>query len=494
MGKLGAYRSKRDFALTREPAGGSDRAEDAAAAEGPAPAAADVLPRFVVQEHHARRLHWDFRLERDGVLVSWAVPRGIPLDPKRNHLAVHVEDHPLEYGSFEGVIPSGSYGAGRVLVWDLGTYETHKWRLDGPKPEVMVTLHGQRVDGRYVLFRTDAENWMMHRMDPPQDPDREPMPESVRPMLARLASDLPKPERQWAYEFKWDGVRAVAFSEGGSFRLMTRNQENVTSRYPELRGIADVLGSHAAVLDGEIVALDAGGAPSFERLQQRKGLTAPGDIRKRLREVPVVYLIFDLLHLDGRSLMGLPYQERRERLGSLGLAGPSWQVPDHQVGNGEAMLAASQGLRLEGVIAKRLDSRYKEGGRSGNWLKIKNHRSQEFVIGGWTRGEGRREGHPGALLVGYWDGGELVYAGKVGTGFTEPALFDLARRLEPRSRTGSPFVRGGPPRHAHFVEPDLVAEIEFANWTAAGRLRAPSFKGLRQDKDALEVVREREAP
>src|SRR5438034_8200077 len=210
MGKLRSYRAKRDFEETPEPA---DEVVD--------PATAD-LPRFVIQKHHARRLHWDFRLERDGVLVSWALPRGVPDDPRRNNLAVHVEDHPLDYGDFEGEIPRGSYGAGRVAIFDRGTYETHKWRLDGPKPEVMVTLHGQRVRGRYVLFQTRDDSWMIHRMDPPEDPDRESMPEWLAPMLARLADALPSPDARWAYEFKWDGMRALVFSDRGALRVMSR--------------------------------------------------------------------------------------------------------------------------------------------------------------------------------------------------------------------------------------------------------------------------------
>ena len=218
MGKLRSYQAKRDFEETAEPAGAE------AAEEQPGREAEGHKPTFVVQEHHARRLHWDFRLERDGVLVSWAVPRGIPEDPRRNNLAVHVEDHPLEYGGFEGEIPKGNYGAGQVRIWDHGTYDTLKWQMDGPgKKEVMVDLHGKRLRGRYVLFQTKDENWMIHRMDPPQDPDREPMPERVVPMLARLADRLPQPDAEWAFEFKWDGIRAVVSSQGGTIRIQTRN-------------------------------------------------------------------------------------------------------------------------------------------------------------------------------------------------------------------------------------------------------------------------------
>ncbi|MDQ6772602.1 MAG: non-homologous end-joining DNA ligase [Candidatus Dormibacteraeota bacterium] len=488
MAKLGAYQKKRDFERTSEPAGAPETAPEQ-------PPAASVLPLFVVQEHHARRLHWDFRLERDGVLVSWAVPRGLPEDPKRNHLAVHVEDHPLDYGGFEGDIPKGNYGAGQVTIWDRGTYETHKWSVGGSgRQEVMVTLHGRRVQGRYVLFQTRDENWMIHRMDAPQDALREPLPDRAEPMLARLAADLPADDGSWAFEFKWDGIRALGFCESGRLRLVTRNQEDVTSRYPEIRAMAAALGSRAALFDGEVVALDEAGIPSFERLQQRMGLTAESAVRRRMADTPVVYLAFDLLHSGGRSLMDRPYLERRQALTDLALAGASWQVPAHQVGGGAEMQAASASLNLEGVMAKRLDSRYEPGRRSGAWLKLKNHMRQELVIAGWTDGEGRRSGHPGALLIGYWDGDDLVYAGKVGTGFNDQSLDQLAQKLEPLGRPESPFGRGRPPRAAHFVEPRLVAEFEFANWTQSGQLRAPVYKGLRADKEARDVVRESPAP
>jgi bifunctional non-homologous end joining protein LigD len=483
VSKLRSYRAKRDFEATAEPSGGESSAEDDGGAES--------KPTFVVQEHHARRLHWDFRLERDGVLVSWAVPRGIPEDPKRNNLAVHVEDHPLDYGGFEGEIPKGNYGAGQVTIWDHGTYDTEKWQMDGPKKEVMVVLHGQRLHGRYVLFQTKDDNWMIHRMDPPEDPGREEMPDRVEPMLARLADDVPKPDSAWAFEFKWDGIRAIAYSEGGTLRLQTRKLEDVTRRYPELRGLAGALGSRTAVLDGEIVALGPNGVPSFEQLQQRMGLTAESEVRRKMKEVPVIYMIFDVMYLDGHRLFDVPYAERRARLLDLGLAGPSWQTPEHRVGDGEAMLQGSQAAGLEGVMAKRRDSRYEPGKRTSAWLKVKNHMAQELVIGGWADGEGKRRGLPGALLVGYWEDGDFVYAGKVGTGFTEEMLEKLARLLAPLARESSPFTVGKPPRGVHFVEPKLVGEFRFAEWTKGGQLRAPVFKGLRDDKDPREVVRER---
>jgi len=423
--------------------------------------------------------------------MSWALPRGVPEDPRRNNLAVHVEDHPIEYGDFEGEIPRGSYGAGRVAIWDRGTYETHKWRMDGPEGEVMVTLHGSRVRGRYVLFQTDGKNWMIHRMDPPEDPDREDIPASITPMLARPAVGLPHPDRGWAYEFKWDGTRAVVFNERGSLRIVSRTQEDLSKRYPELRGLAEALGSHAAVLDGEIVALAPDGVPRFEQLQQRIGLQTEADVRRRMKQVPVYYFAFDLLYLDGHPLLGRPYRERRELLQELRLAGRSWQTPEHQVGHGEAMLEASRTSGLEGLVAKRIDSPYEEGRHSTAWLKIKNRLRQELVIGGWLDGEGRRQGLPGALLVGYWDDGRLVYAGRVGTGFTDATLARLATLMEPLARDRSPFGRGSPPARAHFVEPRLVGDFELAAWTRANQVRAAAFKGLREDVPPGEVVRER---
>lgn len=475
MGKLRAYRAKRDLKQTPEP-GGARKTR-----------ARTRRPRFVVQEHHARRLHWDFRLERDGVLVSWAVPRGIPEDPKRNHLAVHVEDHPLDYIGFAGRIPAGNYGAGEVSVWDQGTYEEHKWS----DREVMVTLEGERLHGRYVLFQTDGKNWMMHRMDPPQDPEREPLPERIRPMLAKLAARVPKGER-WAYEFKWDGIRAIAFIESGRLRLQSRNFEDITRRYPELRELGEKLGSHSVVLDGEIVAIDESGRPSFERLQQRMGLNSDPEVRRKMQEVPVLFMIFDLLHDAGHDLRANAYRQRRRALEALNLAGAHWQTPPVEWEDGEAMLAASQRTGLEGVVAKQVDTPYREGSRAGEWLKVKNHMSQELVIGGWLQGQGRRIGHVGALLVGYRDGDDLVYAGRVGTGFSDRMLDELDERLQPLRRELSPFTKGrGLPKAAVFVEPRLVGEFEFNEWTREGQLRQPSFKGLRFDKSPEEVVRER---
>jgi len=468
---LDSYRRKRDFKATPEPSGDA------------APEAAGRTARFVVQEHHARSLHWDLRLERDGVLASWAVPKGIPPDPRKNHLAVRTEDHPIEYLDFHGEIPAGEYGAGTMAIWDHGTYETHKWR----DKEVMVTFHGERVEGRYVLFRTDGNNWMIHRMDPPADPDREPMPERIEPMLARTG-ELPPDDDRWAYEIKWDGVRAIAYVDGGRLRLASRNGRDITPRYPELRELGRALAGREVVLDGEVVAFGPDGRPSFQRLQGRMHLTSEHAVRRLSQSEPVAYIIFDVLWLDGHSLCGLPYTERRERLHELGLAGPTWQAPANHVGDGAAMLAASRERGLEGIIAKRLDSTYTPGRRSTAWVKVKNVRETDVVVGGWLEGEGRRNGRLGALVVGFYEDGELRYAGRVGSGFDEAELSRVGGLLAPLARDDSPFSGRQPPRETHFVQPQLVTRVAYGEWTQARTLRHPVYKGLRDDVAPETVV------
>ncbi|HYH58512.1 MAG TPA: non-homologous end-joining DNA ligase [Thermoleophilaceae bacterium] len=471
---LREYERKRDFGRTPEPGAGKGSGDG-------------DLPRFVVQEHHATRLHWDLRLEHEGALASWAVPNGIPEDPEDNRKAVHTEDHPLEYLTFHGEIPEGNYGAGKMTIWDSGTYELHKWE---PR-KIVLTFHGGRLSGRYALFQAgkSEKDWLIHRIDAAADPAREPMPEHLVPMMARLG-DLPTGDSGWAYEIKWDGVRAVAYSEPGRLRLESRNLNDITAQYPEVRPLNRALSSHSAVLDGELVAFDAEGRPSFERLQQRMHLTGESQIRRRAQDTPVVYVLFDLLYLDGRSLMDLPYSERRARLEELGLEGAAWQTPQNSVGGGADLLAATAARGLEGIVAKRLDCPYEPGKRANHWIKVKTKQRQELVIGGWLPGEGRRSGDIGALLMGYWEDGEFRFAGKVGTGFGQRELDMLARTLAPLARDSSPFVGKQPQRHARFVEPRLVAEIEFGEWTKERMLRHPSYKGLRDDKPADQVVRE----
>ncbi len=473
--RLSPYRRKRDLSRTPEPGGAGGRSDGTVEPGG----------RFVVQEHDATRLHWDLRLERDGVLASWAVPRGIPQDPAENRKAVRTEDHPIEYLEFEGEIPKGEYGAGTMRIFDRGTYECEKWQ----DRKVMVTFHGERIRGRYALFATGdgdgsrgaaddvPRDWMIHRMDPPADPDHEPLPERVVPMLATLGP-LPRGDG-WAYEIKWDGVRALVYSEPGRLRIVSRNLNDVTAQYPELSRLGRQLGAHEALLDGEIVAFDPEGRPSFERLQGRMHLTSERQVRERQRSTPVVYMAFDVLHLDGRSLLDRPYRERREELERLELRGPAWDTPANHLGDGAALLAASRERGLEGVIAKRLDSPYRPGRRTPAWVKVKNLQRARLRIGGWMPGEGRRRRRIGALLVGRREeDGALEYAGRVGTGFTEKELDRLHALVQPLQRDSNPFARGRGPRGAVWTEPALECEVEFREWTRDGVLRAPSYQGL----------------
>ncbi len=477
--QLTQYEGKRDFGTTPEPSPRPRRRKKGA-------------PRFVVQEHSARRLHWDLRLERDGVAVSWAIPNGVPDDPSENRLAIHTEDHPLEYLDFEGEIPAGEYGAGTVRIWDRGAYECEKWE----EGKVMVRFDGERLSGRYALFRAgrSEKDWMIHRIDPPTEA-RDPFPEAVVPMLARL-SKLPVSDDGWAVEVKWDGVRAIAYCRPGRLELQSRNLRDVTAQYPEVRRLSRQLGARDAVLDGELVAFDEQGRPSFERLQQRIHQTEETVVRRRMKSHPVTYAIFDLLYLDGHDLMGEPYRRRRQLLEALELSGPSWQTPRYSTGPARELLAASREQQLEGIVMKRLDSRYTPGKRSGAWLKVKNTGRQEFVIGGWQLGEGRRRNRVGSLLLGTFepdgDGQALRYAGKVGTGFSEQGLASLQARLAPLERKSNPFAgRKGPRKGVRYVEPELVAEIELRELTADGMIRHGSFKGLRDDKPATEVSLER---
>ncbi|MDQ3573531.1 MAG: ATP-dependent DNA ligase [Actinomycetota bacterium] len=331
------YRSMRDFERTPEPAG-EDRP--------------DAGNRFVVQEHHATALHWDFRLERDGVLVSWAVPKGVPPDPEVNHLAVHTEDHPISYIDFEGHIPEGEYGGGKVAIWDQGTYECHKWE----DREVMVTISGKRARGRYVLFRTGGKNWMMHRMDPPEDPGRELMPRGVTPVTLPVGQ-VPADEEAWSFEVAWGGRRTLVSSEGGRVRVDGEDGE-VTGRYPELRHLGRALGAVAVIMEGEVVAVGADGRPDADTLARRDEARSPGALRRVSERAPVSFFAADVVWMEGHSTTTLPHRERRQLLDRLELAGPSWQTTPSHAGAGAALLQAARDQALAGVVGRRLEGGY----------------------------------------------------------------------------------------------------------------------------------------
>src|SRR5215470_549291 len=379
--------------------------------------------------------------------------------------------------------PARSRRAGTVTIWDRGTYDTVKWT----DREVKVVLHGRRLSGGYTVFRTRGDDWMMHR-------ERQPLPGVLTPMLARSDSELPPDDGRWALEMKWDGVRALAYCDGGRIRLVSRTGQDVTPTYPELRGLGSALDRRQALLDGEVVALGDAGWPDFEALQPRMHVRDETTARRLAAQYPVTYLAFDVLHLDGRPLLDLPYSQRRALLEGLALDGPYCQVPPSFIGEpGAGVKAVSEQHGLEGVVAKRLDSRYEPGKRSGSWRKVKNMRRQEAVIGGWRPGKGNRTGLIGSLLVGVQEPDGLAYAGHVGTGFTDRALRLLTEKLAPLRRDTSPFATPLPADHARdavWAEPVLVAEVAFTGWTKAGRMRAPSYQGLRTDKDPAEVIRE----
>ncbi|UMB70580.1 ATP-dependent DNA ligase [Mycobacterium paraterrae] len=465
--RLTKYRSMRDAGKTPEPVPNSKPA----AGQG---------NTFVIQEHHARRLHYDFRLERDGVLVSWAVPKNLPETTAVNHLAVHTEDHPLEYGTFEGTIPKGEYGGGKVIIWDYGTYDTEKFNDPGQdgdgKGEVIVTLHGQRISGRYALIQTNGNQWLAHRMK-----DQHVFAfDELKPMLATHGSVEKLTAAQWAFEGKWDGYRLLVDADHGEIRLRSRSGRDLTAEFPQLRSLAAGLADHHAVFDGEVVALDASGVPSFSEMQNRA------------RATRVEFRAFDLLYLDGRSLLRAKYRDRRKLLETLGSAG-GLIVPDLLPGDGPEALEYSRKQQWEGVIAKKRDSTYQPGRRSASWIKDKYWNTQEVVIGGWRAGEGGRTSGIGSLLVGIPAAGGLHFAGRVGTGFTERDLASLKKTLEPLQTDESPFdarLSTQDARGVTYVRPTLVGEVRYSEWTSDGRLRQPSWRGLRPDKQPGEVVKE----
>jgi bifunctional non-homologous end joining protein LigD len=469
--QLTEYKRKRDPKKTPEPFGGKGRKTKA--------------PIFVVQRHDARSLHYDFRLERDGALASWAVPKGVPLEPGQQHLAVHVEDHPLEYASFEGEIPKGEYGAGTVEIWDSGTYELVEEKKNGG---LTVRLHGKRLDGTWSLVPAklsgDPKNWLILRKRDETAESRPPAGGGRHaPMLATLAEDVPRGSG-WIFEVKWDGYRAIARVAGGEVTLTSRNGNDLTRRFPGVaKELARAVKTPDCVLDGEVCALDENGRSSFSAMQQAK----PG--------TPIVYYVYDVLEVDGEPLVDLSLVERRKRLEQLLDSRNKTVRLSETFDDGVALLTAAKQQRLEGIVAKRLDSRYAEGKRTRDWLKIKTHGRQEFVIVGYTKGTGRRASSFGALVLAYYQGDELVYAGNVGTGFSAKEIDKLLDRLRPLKRATSPLpvvpkmpkVRKG---DVVWVEPKHVCEVEFVEWTHDGRLRAPSYQGLREDKDPHQVRRE----
>jgi bifunctional non-homologous end joining protein LigD len=349
--RLDEYRRKRDAKKTPEPV-------------PPGSAKGGRGDTFVIQQHHARSLHWDLRLERDGVLVSWAVPRGLPRDPDRNHLAVHTEDHPMEYADFSGEIPAGEYGGGRMTIYDKGTYVTEKWR----DREVIFVLSGARISGRYVLFRTSGRDWMIHRMDP-SPPGWTPMPEGLLPMTAVEAARLPT-AGDWAYELRWTGLRALVAVSGGRPVVTTTDGSDVTSAFPETRAMAEALAPTECLLDGVLIAFDPKGRISRESLRRRESATDSAAARRRAGRTPVQFLAVDVLWLDGRPVLDLPYADRRDLLAGLDLAGPSWQTPPHFPGAGREVQQASREQGMPGVLAKRLDSPYRPGEASRDWREI----------------------------------------------------------------------------------------------------------------------------
>jgi bifunctional non-homologous end joining protein LigD len=466
------YRRKRDPAKTPEPF--SERR----------PRKRAKAPVFVVQRHDATRLHYDFRLERNGALASWAVPKGVPLEPGMQHLAVHVEDHPLSYGDFEGVIPKGNYGAGTVEIWDRGTYELVEEKSDGG---LTVHLHGEKLQGLWALVPAklsgDPKNWLLVRKrDSVSSAERK----SYAPMLATLASEIPSGSG-WLYEVKWDGYRALATMRGGEIDLRSRNGNRLNDRFPTVvRDLERALRTPDCVLDGEVVAIGTDGRATFSAMQQGKEGTS------------YVFVAFDVLEIEGETVIARPLVGRQARLAELIDTRRRGVQISESFEDGQALYRAAEEQGFEGVLAKRADSTYEPGRRSRNWLKIKTHGRQEFVIAGYTRGQGRRSGRFGSLVLGVSEGGRLRYVGNVGTGFNDGEIEKLLERLRPLERATSAFaevpkmpkVRKG---DVVWVEPELVAEVEFVEWTHDGRLRAPSYQGLREDKRAEEVRRERSA-
>jgi bifunctional non-homologous end joining protein LigD len=463
---LGEYRRKRDPAKTPEPfPGRRDRKSGG--------------PIFVIQRHDARRLHYDLRLEENGALASWAVPKGVPLEPGQRVLAVHVEDHPLEYATFEGEIPQGEYGAGSVEVWDTGTYELLELKPDGKRT---FELHGKRLNGVWSLIPAHMDgkeqNWLLIRRS---DDDSEPAAgRRYRAMLATPAEQVPHGD-DWRYEVKFDGYRAIAYLNAGECTLVSRNGNDLTTRFAQVaKEVVKATKTPNAVLDGEIARVDEEGRTSFSELQQGSGA--------------LVYFVFDLLEVDGEPQVDEPLVERKARLRKLLDGRNRLVVFSEDFDDGDALFHVADERGLEGVVAKRAGSTYKEGRRTRDWLKVKTENNDEFVVAGYTRGEGRRADTFGSLVLAVHENGELRYVGNVGTGFNDAEIAKLLRLLRPLHRDASPFdpvpkmprVRKN---DVQWVEPKLVAQVRYGEWTHDGHLRHPAYLGLRDDKAADEVTR-----
>jgi bifunctional non-homologous end joining protein LigD len=471
--KLAEYERRRKFDVTPEPPPAVKPGSD---------------EFFVIQKHDATRLHYDLRLERDGVLVSWAVPRGLPLVPGEKRLAVHTEDHPIEYGDFEGWIPQGEYGGGEVRIFDRGRYEAAEWKDD----KVTFRLEGGRHRGEYHLVKTRTD-WLVFLSKTSADL-QPPSPPAMLPMLAEGGYD-PFDHPDWRFEPKLDGIRTLAYVGTEATQLVSGTGRDQTERYPELENLARFVNALQAVIDGEIVAAGPDGRPSFEMLQQRMNLHAPNDIEKARRKIPVVLFAFDLLWLDGRDLTREPLERRRELLEEIVTETGPMRLTVIAEDDGEGFFRTAKELGFEGVVAKRRQSQYVPGRRTKDWRKIKATNYQDCLIIGWTQGTGSRESTFGALLLGAYHEGELIWIGQVGTGFNETTLRDLQRRLRdlevpepPVSDPALAQVKG-----ARWTGPELVCEVEFLEMTRVGKLRAPSFKGLRPDKAPADCVLERPA-
>ena len=518
-GSLQTYRKKRDFKQTPEPSGRKEKSRK--------------QPRFVVQMHRATRLHYDFRLEAGGVLASWAVPKGPTLVPLDRRLAMHVEDHPLDYRDFEGTIPAGQYGAGSVIVWDSGTYTL----AEGTDPakeiasgKIKFVLHGKKLRGEFTLVKIKpredehGDPWLLlkdrdEHSDPKYNPadhpqsvksgktladvaadphsptwqskpskhataprrhasvKRDPLPKVKGLMLATLVGE-PFDDPEWLFEIKWDGYRALCTIEDGRLSVVSRNGLDMLKRFPSLEQLSTSFASSPVMVDGEIVSLDAQGRSAFQRLQE-----------SQKKPVGLTFAAFDLLYADGIDMRSTPLEERKALLERLIRDDGIVLYSKHVVGSGKELFAIARQRRLEGIIGKRRGLTYQER-RSRDWVKIKTGNEQEFVVGGWTEPKGSRKGF-GALLLGVYDGKKLRYVGSVGTGFSTKLLAELYERLRKIERKSSPFVNDVDANApTHWTAPKLVVEVHFAEWTRDGYLRQPAYVGLRLDKEPGAVVAE----